>query len=152
MDESMFAAFAFMGAFAFMAVLIAIALYVIFAIGLMNIANRKGIENAWLAFIPIAQLYILGLIIKELKIFSFEVPSPELVLPIAGVATIVLGAIPFIGFILSIANIILNVAALYTLYLMYIPAKAMIYTILGIIFPILTPFFVFSIRNEEPVL
>lgn len=151
MDESMFAAFAFMGAFAFIGLIMAIALYVVFSIGLMNIAKGKGIDNEWLAFIPIAQLYILGLIIKELNIFSVEVPSPELVLPIAGIATIVLGGIPFIGGILSIGNIILNIAALYALYLMYVPAKAMLYTILGFFLPILTPFFVFSIRNEKPV-
>lgn len=150
MDNSMFG-WAFMGVFALFAVVIGIALYVIFALGLMNLAKKQGIENEWLAFIPIAQLYILGLIIKELKIFSFEVPSPELVLPIAALAAIVLGAVPVIGFVLSIGNAVLTVASLYTLYLIYIPGSAVLYTVLGFFLPFLTPFFIYSIRNNEPV-
>ena len=34
--------------------------YVLKSIGLMTMAANKGIENAWLAWIPVADLYIAG--------------------------------------------------------------------------------------------
>ena len=43
-----------------------IAFYVLKSIGLMTLAANKGIENAWLAWIPVADLYIMGSIVGEM--------------------------------------------------------------------------------------
>lgn len=40
--------------------LLSIAIYVFTALALYTIANRRGIAAAWLAWIPVAQLWILG--------------------------------------------------------------------------------------------
>lgn len=137
----------FMGAFAFFAFLIGIIFYIAFAIGLMTMAQRRGLENVFLAFIPIAQLYLLGQIIRELKLFSYVIPSPEIVLPAASLAAIFLGWFPLIGWLIPLANFVLILGAYYTLYMIYAPENAMIYTILS---PFIGPFLIFAIRNNEP--
>lgn len=139
---------AFFGAFAFVFFIIGLIFYIAFAMGLMTLAKRRGIENAFLAFIPVANLYIMGLLIKELKIFSFDVPSPELVLPGASLAAMFLGGIPLIGWLLSLAYLVLIFGAIYTLFNIYVPQSATLYTILS---PFVGPFLVFMIRNNDPV-
>ena len=42
--------------------------YILFSIGLANLARREGIKKAHLAFIPIAQLYIIGEILADNKL------------------------------------------------------------------------------------
>lgn len=148
MDNHGLGVLAFFGAFAFVAFLIGLIFYLAFAFGLMTIAKRRGIDNAFLAFIPFAQLYILGQVIRELKIFSYDVPQPELVLPIAALVASFGGAIPLIGWLLPLANLVLLLGAYYALYEIYSPGNALIYTILS---PFIGPFLVFAIRNNDPV-
>jgi hypothetical protein len=59
-------------------------------------AVNQKIENPWLAWVPIADMYILGRLIKNLKIQSYEIPRIELVLPIGCLAIGLLGDISFI--------------------------------------------------------
>lgn len=40
--------------------LISLAVYVLTALGFYTIAQRRGIRNSWLAWIPVAQLWVLG--------------------------------------------------------------------------------------------
>ncbi|QDI91867.1 hypothetical protein EPH95_12330 [Salicibibacter halophilus] len=42
-----------------------IAVYLLFAFGVFRLAKRGGIENAWLAFIPIAQYYTLSMVVWD---------------------------------------------------------------------------------------
>ena len=44
----------------FLLFIVAVALYIIFSIGLYQMAKNAGLENSWLAFVPIAQMYIMG--------------------------------------------------------------------------------------------
>jgi hypothetical protein len=53
-----------LAAFAFIAVLAAIALYVYCSWALMTIANKTKTKYAWLAWIPIANLYLIVTIAK----------------------------------------------------------------------------------------
>lgn len=34
--------------------------YILYSLGLMGLANRTGVKNAWLAWIPVANVYVLG--------------------------------------------------------------------------------------------
>ena len=47
------------GAFAGLTILVAIALYVYFALALMTIATKTKTANPWLAWIPIANLFLM---------------------------------------------------------------------------------------------
>ena len=131
-------------------VLICIALYIIFAYSLYKMAINAGLENPWMAWIPILQWYILGKLIKSLKIGSYDIPSIELVLPIATLLVMVLNRIEVIGSLLSLANFILTLFALNKLYKMYKPEQATLFTILSI-FGLPIPFIFMSIKDLKPV-
>lgn len=50
---------AMMGAFFVVWLIVMLAFYVYFALALMFIAKKKNVKNAWLAWIPIANVYLM---------------------------------------------------------------------------------------------
>ena len=129
-------------------VVLAIAAYVLMALGLYTIAKNRGMENPWLAWIPIAQFYIIGVIVRELKFgTAFTIPRMELVLPLGCLASAILGGIPVLGWLIGVAYAVVWVYSLYILYQKYVPEQALLYTILFF----LSPIFIFVIRKKDPV-
>jgi len=142
---------AVLGGFIFIVVLIAIACYVLMALGLYKLAKNRGIENPWLAWIPIAQYYTLGKLIGSLNIGGWQVPTVELFLPIGALVVMFLNWIPVIGWLLSLAYFVLYLFAIYKLYKMYRPQSAVLWLVLSIIFPFMGAIFLFVMRNDSPV-
>lgn len=148
---------AFMGMFFLVFVVIAIIGYILMALGLYTMAKNRGIENPWLAWIPIANLYILAKLIGSLSIGGWEVPKLEMFLPLATVVVMLTSWIPAIGTLISIANAVLVLFALYKLYKMYRPEQAtlwLILTIVGFVTVVLSflgPVFIFMMRNDTVV-
>lgn len=134
----------------FIFVVIGIVLYVIFSYSLYKMAVKQGLENPWIAFIPIAQNYTLGKLIRNLKVFNYEIPQVEIVLPIAALVVLAFNRIAILGNILSLANFILILFALNKLYKIYKPENATLYTVLSI-FGITVPFIFLSIKDLEQV-
>lgn len=131
-------------------VLLGIAVYVLTALGLYTIAKNRGMENPWLAWIPIAQLYIIGDIVKELKFgTAFTIPKMELVLPLGNLAMLILGGIPVLGWLVRIAFAVVAVYSLYIMFKKYVPEQAVLYTVLSCIG--LFAIFIFIIRKKTPV-
>lgn len=131
---------------------------ILYAIGLYGMAKRAGVENAWLSFIPIGNLYIIGSLIGSgrMAFFGNELERPELVLPLMSVAvtplTMVLTAIK-LGFL---SPIVILVIAGYTLYANYLLLKRykedpVGLFILSIFIPVAWPFIIFSLRNTDPI-
>lgn len=149
-----------MGGFAlFIFSVISIGLYILFAVGLYGMAKTEGIENGWLAFIPIVQLYIIGRILREVRIGNYTVPMLEYVLPLLPIAVVIadeiLGVIPVLG---SLLSILLNVAfmifmyiVIYQLYKRYRGEKAGLMLVLSIIFFFMAPIYIFTMRNSHPI-
>lgn len=142
---------AFIGAFVLLLVLIGIVLYVLLAVGLYQMAKNENIEYEWFAFIPILQLYIIGKILKEVKVLDYTVPKLELVLPLAPIATMILNVIPFIGWLLNLAYIVFSIIVMYYFFKRYKGEQATILTIVSVIFPFMFPIFIFSLRNAMPL-
>lgn len=127
-------------------------LYLLFAFGLYTMGMKRGIELSWLAFIPVAQFYVVGLLLKRLKVFNIEIPRPELVLPLAPIAVSIVNRIPLIGALAGIAQLILFIAAMYYLFKMYKGKdNAILYTVLSIILWFMLPIFIFLMRNSDPI-
>lgn len=141
---------AVLGVFVFIFGIIGIALYILYSYYLYKMAIKQGIENPWIAFIPIAQNYTLGRLIKNLKVFDFEIPRIEVVLPAATLIVLVFNNVNFIGGLLSLANFILMMFVLNKLYNMYKPENATLYTILSI-FALPVPFILFSLKELNQV-
>jgi len=146
-----FGLFAFIASFFLFFFLIGIVIYVLAALGLYTMAKNRNIENAWVAWIPVAQLYILGRIIRTLKILDYDVPQVELVLPGLAIAGTVLGVIPLIGQLIALAAFIVNIFALHKLFVMYRPDEAVMYLILSVVLPFMGAVFIFIMRNDKPV-
>ncbi|GFP76561.1 hypothetical protein [Clostridium fungisolvens] len=146
----MFQFFALLGFFLFFFSIISLVLYIFMAYALYKMAVRQGLENPWVAWIPIAQLYILGKLIKGLKIFDYEVPNIEIVLPVASIIFVVFRHVHILGTLVSLVNFILVLFALNKLYKLYKPENATFYTILSIL-GFTVPFIVFSLKDKDPI-
>lgn len=112
------------------AMLIRVAAYVITATSLYSIANRCGVNNAWMAFIPILQFYIIGSICEEYIFMGYRIKS----LPWVLCGLIFLGNLGG-GFILgavALAAKIFSLLILHKFFYLFKPSAAMIYTALCI--------------------
>lgn len=142
--------FALLAGFVFFAFIIGIVFYVFFCLGLYKLAANRKLENPWLAWIPIAQLYILGQLAGgTIVLFDKKIDKLEMILPIGFVGAAILGSLPLIGWLISLAYIVFMFCVLFQLYKIYKPDSAMLYTILSIF---IAPFMIFAIRNNQPSL
>lgn len=146
-DTGVLAALAIFGVFG---AIIGIAFYVFYAFALYKLAQKRGVDMAWLAWIPVAQMYVIGKMVKTVKISTFEVPSLEIVLPVGMLAAMLLGAIPLIRWLIYLAFLVLVVLTAYNLYKQYVPEQAVLYTVLSI-FGITIPFFFLKFSKMDPV-
>jgi hypothetical protein len=91
-DGGLGAVMAAFAAFAVVALVIALALYVYYALTYMTIARKLKTEPAWLAWVPIANIYLIWKM--------SQAPMWSLIVFIVGM---LVGIIPFIGWILALA-------------------------------------------------
>jgi hypothetical protein len=139
--------------------IIGIALYVLFAIGLYGLSKTEGTGNEWFSFIPILQLYIVGKILKEVKISTYTIPQLELVLPLAPIAVLIAGSIfgiiPLIGglleLVLNLALGIFSIIVMFNFYKRYKGDSATLMTVLSVILFFMGPIYVFNLRNARPL-
>ena len=139
--------------------IIGIALYLLFAVGLYGLAKTERTGNEWFAFVPILQLYIIGKILREIKISTYTIPSLELVLPLAPIALMIAGRIldiiPLLGglliLILNIAYAVFSIIVMYNFYKRYKGAQAALMTVLSVILFFMGPIYVFNLRNSRPL-
>ena len=129
--------------------IIGIAAYILTALGLYKMAQKQGEPNAWLAWVPIAQLYIIGKIVKELKLGTLVIPRMDMVLPLGALAVAILSWIPVLGWLLAVAFYAMFIYTLYLLFKKYVPDQAVLYTVLSALG--LFAVFIFIIRDKEPV-
>jgi hypothetical protein len=110
----------------------------------LSMTKQLGISNGWLAFIPFANVYIQGEVVSE-KLNN----KGGLTFLLAMIATLILGAIPIIGIVISIAFAVLAFMILYWTYNKF-SEKALLMIIFSILSGgILTPIFLFTIRNNS---
>ncbi|MEN6328156.1 MAG: hypothetical protein ABFD18_18355 [Syntrophomonas sp.] len=129
--------------------IIGLVLYIFKSIGFMAMASNKGMENAWLAWIPIADLYIAGKIVEEVDFFGVRITNLGLWLPIIMVADAFLAFVPVIN-IICLVIFVFFLFYLYRLFSIYKPSQATLFTVFSIIG--IWPIFVFAIRNNQPVI
>lgn len=127
--------------------IVLIAFYIFYAFSLFKLAQKRGMEMPWLAWIPVAQFYLVGKMVKSVKIGSFEVPSLEIVLPVGMILT----AIPIIGWLVSIALFVVMIFTFMALYKQYVPENAVLYTVLSFL-GIPLPFLFLKLSKMDPVI
>ncbi|MCK5129416.1 MAG: hypothetical protein KAQ68_06175 [Clostridiales bacterium] len=153
---------------------ISLVIYILHSIGLYRLAKNKGMDNAWLAWIPIGNYYILGAVSKQSAYMKNKVPKVEVILPIVGAVYVALSFVPailntinsFSGYSynnllgMGISTLLITFLGLcftafitfvyYHIYKTYEPNNAVLYTILSVFS--LSFIFIFVIRNKQPVL
>lgn len=165
----------------FITLAISIVSYVFQALGLYAIAKRRGVGTPALAWIPLANQFLLGCVSDDYQRKAKNKTTNRGMLLLGfGIANLVLSLIVS-GFSLnnlsyafsgsssglmglnmagssilsllsagiSITAAVFTYIALHDLYRSCCPERATVFTVLGIIFGITIPFFVFSCRNHD---
>lgn len=139
---AMFGAFAFLF---FIVFAIAIVVYILMGIGLKKLADRENLANSWMAFVPIAQFYLIGQLVQE----RVNIQNLPVWLTAGYFGALVASAIPVVGFLALIAYMVLMFYALHKLFEMY-SEKAVVMTVFNVLTSgSLYPIFIFAIRNNE---
>lgn len=160
--------------------IIAAVIYVFKSIGLYTIAKRRGINNPWLAWVPIGQEWILGSIAdqyqyvskgkiknkrKIMLFLSLSIIAVNVIMRVASavmlflatpytssavmLSTMVTILFSLVNFALALALLVFCCLALYELYSSCCPENNVLFLVLGIIFTIAVPFFIFFSRKKD---
>jgi len=153
--------------------LVSVAIYVFTALSLHTIARRRGISAPWLAWVPVANLWVLGSISDQYryltqgqmkhkrvtllvwKCVSYAMIAGVVVsafLVVAGEsvgAIVTLLSLVFVMLVLAIVYVVLYFMALYDVYASCDPQNAALYLVLSIFFRFLVPVFLFISRDME---
>lgn len=147
---------AVLGGFIFILIIIGILYYIFNALGFYTMAKNRGINHAWISWIPFLQNFILGELIDDHVWGIGGARWILLVCPlvigwmngyITGAGDEASTIIVSIFSILSIVYYVYLQCAHYRLFKAY-SDHAVGYTIWSIIFPFLAPIFIFIIRKH----
>ena len=154
--------------------LVSLAIYVFTALSLYTIAQRRGLHCPWLAWIPVANLWLMGSVSDQYRYLTQgQVKNKRIVLLVlegvtlaltgglvgsviwlvaakgtaAAVITMVVMALLAGG--TALAKTVLGFMALYDIYASCDPQNATVYLVLSIFFKFLRPIFLFVIRVED---
>ena len=150
---------------------LALGILIVMGIPYFRMAKRQGLSHAWLAFIPIGNVWVMfNLPRREFNLFNKYIQTDRskvfvhylLFSLLSGVVAVPIGmlaVIPVLGWLIYMAYIILICLVLYgiiwrinyDIYMTYgMEDNAMLFSILGIFFPIITIVMAFIIMNREP--
>ena len=96
--------------------LIGLALYIVRAYALMKLAAKNGEQNAFLAFIPFASEYLLGKVIREVKLGKTTVNYLEWIFLAATIIGF-LGYASYVGLVF-VLYIVFRLSCMYRLFVM----------------------------------
>lgn len=151
--------------------------YVLNAVGMYRIAKRRGIHHAWLAWIPVGANWLLGSISDHYQyVAKQKVTSRRKILLALSIASLVVSALftalftvltiagedagVFLGLGLMLVSCLgimgLTIAAAAFFYISYYdlfqscrPDYSVLFLVLGIIFSVTMPFFVFACSGYD---
>ncbi len=131
----------------FIMLIIFAALWTLKSIGLSQMAKNKGIENSWLAWLPVGDLFIMGTIVEEMNFFGIKINNLGLWFPVVCLMGGLLGGIPILGILLFIGVLVFQIAFIHKFFSLY-TLQATLYTVLSVFFAFLYPIFIFSLRHN----
>lgn len=131
--------------------LVAIVCYFLSCLAIMKMADNAGIEEKWLAWIPVGNFYIIGKLINKIEFGDKTFEQAELILPAIFVISLILRRIGFIG---SLANFMMWLVTLYSFYMLYkryAPDKVTKYMIISVFVPVIgSSVILHKIKAYEP--
>jgi hypothetical protein len=112
---------------------ISVAGYVLLALGLFTIAKRRKLQNAWMAWVPVLNLWLLGCISDQYRyVTRGQTRNIRTVLLLLGIAEVILNAVLFVLALFGLGGFLQNLISAYDL----MPAswKLLKYAALGLLF------------------
>lgn len=133
-----------------LAIGIVVLFYVFESLGLYAIAKRRGVASPGLAWVPVANYWIMGCIADQYDEYT-TAKSMNLknILLWLSIGSVLAGLIPFIGWLVGVALLVFMYMALYRIYKSCSPDNAVLLLVLSIIFSVITPFVLFALRNKD---
>lgn len=151
--------------------------YVLQSLGMYSIAKRRGIHHAWLAWIPVGDLWLLGSISDQYQYLAkgrvrnrrglllglsialyamMVLMCVGIFLAMIGLSNMLSGVLLAVTvlcliayFVLAIVATVFQYIAMYDLYASSDPGNAVLYLVLSIVFSVAIPFFVFACRKKD---
>jgi hypothetical protein len=112
---------------------VGVAGYVLLALGLFTIAKRRKLQNAWMAWVPVLNLWLLGCISDQYRyVTRGQTRNIRTVLLLLGIAEVILNAVLFVLALFGLGGFLQNLISAYDL----MPAswKLLKYAALGLLF------------------
>ncbi len=157
--------------------LISVVKYILMSIGLYRIASRRNIKNAFLAFVPVANSYLIGFVYDDINktmnnttktatkllvlrivtlcvtivMLPFTIIS-SFIVGLSGVAmviTVIASLIGAVAFVISVIYYVYYFISVYGIYKEYAHDKALLFLVLSIICLPLTSLLIFLIRYNQ---
>lgn len=166
-----FLSFFFTGGVIAVCIAVAALFYVFFALGLYTMAKRRGLENPWLAWVPVAYLYTLGKLADayaaqhmnkrtNYALVLLLLVAGTVALAVAMVCTLAFGLayspvflVMYIIFVILLVVVAIVYAVFYyiALYRIYNwhSESATVLLVLSILFSVIVPFVLFALRNGD---
>jgi hypothetical protein len=144
-----------------------------------TIAKRRGIRGAWLAWIPVANTWLLGCVSDQFQyLVKGKTTNRRIVMLILALASVLLSfigsasstfamlageldtmelmvpsainlSVSMLSMCVSVAAAVFHYIALYDVYTSMNPANNVLFLVFSILFNITEPFFIFCNRNKE---
>lgn len=137
--------------------LIIISLYFLVTYGIFQMAKKRGIENPWLAFIPITSSFIIGKILDNINSYRDKQTNFKMILLVLTlIPSIVSGlgittsAITTIVSVLTYALRFITLLIVFAIFRDYDPKHARLFFILSI-FLYLDFIFLYIMRDKVPI-
>lgn len=112
---------------------IGVAAYVLMAWGLFAMARKRGLRTAWMAWVPVLNLWLLGCISDQYRyVTRGQTRNIRTVLLLLGIAEVILNAVLFVLALFGLGGFLQNLISAYDL----MPAswKLLKYAALGLLF------------------
>ncbi|MBN2557159.1 MAG: hypothetical protein JXB33_00240 [Clostridia bacterium] len=130
-------------------IIFGIIFYLLFSYSLYMMVKKRNMPNPWLAWIPVVNMYCIGKMTGDMKIFNLSLTNTEIILPLAFALFIGLAYVPLVGAVLSAIGLLVLVIAFHKLYEEFDPENAFVLTIITAIIPVVAaPIIMFINRNK----
>lgn len=145
--------FGYMGGFYIMSRVLPIIYYLVNGLGFYKIAKIRGVQYPWLAFIPVFNLYIIGVVGDSLKYTNYNINKIfdryplALVLPLSYA---IFNMLSFGGLFLRVgqlAVLALTLMIYYLVYEYYDDKNKILFTVLSII-PLVPPLLILYVTRK----
>jgi hypothetical protein len=143
-----------MGSIALILILLIIGIisYFLSSIALMRMSQNAGVDEAWLAWIPVGNLYIVGRLIKSIEFGGKSYDQAEIILPGVCLAGIALGRLALVGSVVNMGVSLVTFYGFYSLFKCYAPERTTKYMVMSVLLPVIgMSIALFRIRDFEPV-